>query len=526
MKHWEEIEIGNIEGFNSQELKYIDPFSEKVREISKKFDIYTGLKDKERIIGLIEEAKQLLNHAETADKASICYSLGTAYGDLIEFDLSNEKEDIQNNQIFYLRESINYIESEEMQKAEYKPYVNGFKLNLYTNYGNALDRIGRKIAAIEQYRKVLSINANFGMALGNLGVAYQHYGMLLHDSEYRDTLHKFSYHYLTLAVNSTDPSIYEEARDYFFRLISNYDSDYIENVLKEPVNISVQNYDNKEEYEYRKWALDSGLFLNPLNDLPFEKFCFTDDVLQLPNMILKVSDKPIFYGMFNQFKQEYIFARYQYYCSLKFQDEPLYADKETYLLNFGDYPQYSIRIEMLKSSFKLLYSLLDKVAYFINSYFDLGISERDVSFHNIWLKEKKGRCGYKYKNILNPNENFALASIYWVGKDFYKKLCASPNPQAKRIKDIRNALEHKYVKVCWDWGGNRMNGEVDDLAFYITESELYQETYNLLKLIREILICLSIAVSIEEDKKKCDDDFDYSKVYQINLMDYDDEWKV
>ena len=71
-----------------------------------------------------------------------------------------------------------------------------------------------------------------------------------------------------------------------------------------------------------------------------------------------------------------------------------------------------------------------------------------------------------------------------------------------------------------------MNGEVDDLAFYITESELYQETYNLLKLIREILICLSIAVSIEEDKKKCDDDFDYSKVYQINLMDYDDEWKV
>ena len=119
MKHWEEIEIGNIEGFNSQELKYIDPFSEKVREISKKFDIYTGLKDKERIIGLIEEAKQLLNHAETADKASICYSLGTAYGDLIEFDLSNEKEDIQNNQIFYLRESINYIESEEMQKAEY-----------------------------------------------------------------------------------------------------------------------------------------------------------------------------------------------------------------------------------------------------------------------------------------------------------------------------------------------------------------------------------------------------------------------
>lgn len=526
MKHWEEIEIGNTERYNIEDLKYIDPFSEKVRELSKKFDSYTELEDKEKIIGLIEEAKQLLKDVGIADKASICYSLGTAYGNLIEFDSSNEKEDIQNHQIYYLRESINYIESDEMQKAEYKPYVNGLKLNLYTNYGNALDRIGRKIAAIEQYRKTLSINAGFGMALGNLGVAYHHYGMLLHDSEYRDILHKFSYHYLTLAVKSNDSSIYDEARNYFSRLISNYDPDYIEHVLKEPVNIFVRYYDNKEEYNYRKWALDSGLFLNPLNDLPFEKFCFTDDVLQLPNMILKDGDKPIFHGMFNQFKQEYIFARHQYFCSLKFQDEPHYADKETYLLNFADYPQYSIRIEMLKNSFKLLYSLLDKVAYFINSYFDLGISERDVSFHNIWLREKKGRYGYKYKNILNPNENFALASIYWIGKDFYKELCDSPNPHAKRIKDIRNALEHKYVKVCWDLGVNRMNDEVDDLAFYITESELYQETYKLLKLIREVLICLSITVSIEEDKKKRDADFDYSKIPQINLMEYDDEWKV
>ncbi len=33
-------------------------------------------------------------------------------------------------------------------------------------------------------------------------------------------------------------------------------------------------------------------------------------------------------------------------------------------------------------------------------------------------KERAGKNGYKYKNILNPNENFALASIYWISKDF------------------------------------------------------------------------------------------------------------
>lgn len=222
--------------------------------------------------------------------------------------------------------------------------------------------------------------------------------MLVSDSAHRDYFNNFDYHLLNQSIKSDDPNIHKEAKKYFNRTIGGYDKEYIEYVLSVPLDIPQYSYCNQDELQYRQWALENDLFLNPLNDLPIFEFCFAADVLQLPDMITRIDDKPIFHGIFNQFKQEYIFARYQYYCSLQEPEVVHFADKDTHLLNFADYPQYSIRIEMLKSAFKTLYSLLDKVAYFMNSYFKLGIKERDVSFHSIWNSEKRGKSGYKYEN--------------------------------------------------------------------------------------------------------------------------------
>nr|WP_256377094.1 LA2681 family HEPN domain-containing protein [Neglectibacter sp. X4] len=106
-------------------------------------------------------------------------------------------------------------------------------------------------------------------------------------------------------------------------------------------------------------------------------------------MIVSINAKPVFHGMFNQIKQEYVYARYECYCSLQTLEQPHFADKETHLINFADYPQYGIRIEQMKSAFKTLYGLFDKIAFFLNSYFDLGIHERDINFSHIWLRAKQ-----------------------------------------------------------------------------------------------------------------------------------------
>ena len=133
--------------------------------------------------------------------------------------------------LYYFRKSINLIEQDEYKKDIYRPCVLGLKEILYTNYANALDYCGRKIAAIEQYKKVLSFNSNFGMALGNLGQVYQHYAMLEYDNGHRDLFHYFAYHYLNKATKCNDPNTHDDAKKCFETTMNIYDPEYIKNVL-------------------------------------------------------------------------------------------------------------------------------------------------------------------------------------------------------------------------------------------------------------------------------------------------------
>lgn len=396
---------------------------------------------------------------------------------------------------------------------------------LKTAYANALDYCGRKIAAIEQYKKVLSFHSNFGMALGNLGRVYQHYGMLEYDDSHRELFDYFAYQYLNKAINCNDPNTHDTAKKCFESTKEVYSPEYVKNVLTAPLSFNQYVYNNPAELTYREWCLKNVLFLNTLNDLPVSELCFAGDIIQLPNMIVGIHDKPIFHGMFSQLKQEYIYARYTYYSTLNSAAEPHFADKETYIIAHTDYAQYSIRLEKLKTAFKTLYGMFDKIAFFLEHYFDLGIKERDINFRSIWQDSTGfGKKRYHYKHTLDPNQNFALSSLYWISKDFFEKFEDSPNPELKRIKDIRDSLEHKYVKINDAFFEDRIEKYGDGLALYVSDEELYDVTLRLLKILREAIINLSLCVNIAESPKReaTKDKF----IIPINLMDYEDDWKI
>ena len=518
--------------------EFVNPFSNNSDSFAKQFDEAFDKKDVLTINQLIDSAKQSIDDANlpqgqmsenNASKAHICYSIATSYGNIGKLTNNANDEELVKKQLFYYRESIRLIEAEEYDEEQYKPYILSFKQNLYTNYGNTLKLCGRFISAIEQYLKVLNINRNFGMALGNLGLLYRQYGCLVYDDFHRDYLHYFAYHSLCDAVKSSDTSIYEQAMQEFKNSLECYSEKYISEVLLPGLNIPEKDFETTEEYLYRQWGLRHHLFLNPLNNLPVIENYFAADEINLPNMIAKIDDKPIFHGMFNQIKQEYIYARYIYYSSLYSQSQPHFADKDTRLVNLPDYPQYSIRIEMLKSAYKTLFGLFDKIAYFLNSYFDLGIKERDVSFSSIWhsCHGKKGEKGYyTFKNILNPNSNIALADMYWIRKDFSDSVHTKTTPDLKRIKEVRRAFEHRYIKIINDKVFNDFESKkYDDLVLYVSESEMYRMTLDLLKILQELIICLSVCVNIEE-KRKTDNLPSYTMVCPINFIEYEDDWKI
>lgn len=188
--------------------QFVNPFSETSQQIAVLFDNATIAGDAERILELISDAESMLQAENPASQATIYYSIATAYSDYYRLCNIMEDEPIR-KQLYAFRKSISLIESDECNKEEYAVYVKDFKLRLYTNYANTLKRCGRVIAAIAQYRKVLSFNSDFGMALGNLGCTYMKYGDLEYDPGHKDYFHYYAYSLLDQATVSNDAATHD-----------------------------------------------------------------------------------------------------------------------------------------------------------------------------------------------------------------------------------------------------------------------------------------------------------------------------
>ena len=65
---------------------------------------------------------------------------------------------------------------------------------------------------------------------------------------------------------------------------------------------------------------------------------------------------------------------------------------------------------------------------------------------------------------------------------------------------------------------------MDDLALYVTEDELSALTLELMHIVREAIICLSLCVHVEEQKKQEENDDNF--ILSMPMMEYDDEWKI
>lgn len=422
---------------------YENPFAMECNQYAHKFDEAFGFEDWDTTKILIRECEDLIKlYPGDYRYAPIYYSLGTSYSDLMGHALEYSGDYIQEKILYYYRSCFELLSDKKLEEPRYKPYVTGLKLPLLTNYANALDSCGRKISAIRYYRKALEIRHDFNMAVGNIGVALLHYSMIVHDPGHRNYLNHFAYRYLKIVLEDTNGEVDLKAKAHFQSVIDGYDTHYIKEFLEKPLHINKYTWDSNEETNYRNWCLRNHLFLNPLNDLPLEHSCFAADTLQLPGIVTPVgeNDIPIYFGLFNQIKQEFIYARYLCYQGQLFSDEPHYADKETCLVDLYDYPQYSIRIEHEKAAFRLLYSLFDKVAFFANTYWKLGIKERDITFHSIWREESGHKHKYKHA-ALDTTNNVSLLSIKWIYRDFNDRFGDSAHPELQKFNMLRNALK-------------------------------------------------------------------------------------
>ena len=136
----------------------------------------------------------------------------------------------------------------------------------------------------------------------------------------------------------------------------------IKNLITPDINLdrSVE-YDKTEEGEYNKWVNHNWLRLNAYNDVNPNSVLSQDDSLYFKGVHSPIVDQNFGYRMFallNEIKQEYVSARYLLYRYFQDSGSQHYSDKRVWLADNLDYVDYSYNLEIAKSAFRALYSIL------------------------------------------------------------------------------------------------------------------------------------------------------------------------
>lgn len=397
-------------------------------------------------------------------------------------------------QIYWLRASI--------QHPGYTQLPRHYKAQIRCNLGNALSGAGRFVDALLEWRMALTEQPNQGMAHGNMGKGLVTYAQALYDDGHAVLFLQHARRELHAALAGgvgRDGATYVKALEHFASVWQAVDAKLRALGMAESELVDYSLGRSNRERAYREWALGLRLFLNPLNDL-LTKSVAAQDVLMLPSH--QVGSAGItFLAFYNQLKQEYAFARWNLFEGTRHQ--PLHpADRRLSLAFNADYALYSMSIEQVKSAYRCTYSLFDKIAYFINDYWKLGIPERSVSFRSVWVESAKGNAQSPIlRSVFESSENLPLRGLFWLSKDLFDaKLKDVALPEARDLDALRNHLEHKNVKVVDSLAlyGTLTEPFVDRLAHQIVREDLEQKTLRLLQLARAALIYLSLAMEVEE----------------------------
>jgi hypothetical protein len=392
-------------------------------------------------------------------------------------------------EIFYLRRAISNPKFNQVSDIA--------RCKILNNLGNRLSVAGRLIEGLEYWHRALEILPNFGMALCNRALALAEYAKAMEDPGKQALFLWVAHKEASAALAPT--AIYTHPRDEYNCKRAKRLKEWIESIMNVE-DVAALNpltwpdtSTSEEERNYRRWCLTNRLYLSPLNDLGLYTVA-TYDWLALPAHVVRVDAPHTFESFFDQMKQEYVSARWMLYEGLT-SKVPHFSDKDVPLNLSEPQPTFSLAIERVKAAYRISYSLFDKVGFFLNGYMRLGIPEKKVSFRGIWRSSGKAPIRKEF----DQERNWGFCALYWLAKDFFEKENDEvAEPEARGLSDIRNCLEHKYLRITVD---EPTANPPDDLALMVSRNQFEAKTMHLLALARSALIYLSIGVRFEEQRR-------------------------
>jgi hypothetical protein len=416
---------------------------------------------------------------------------------------------------------------------------------MLTNLGNALGWCGRLVEAIASYDAALALDPTFGMARGNRGASLELYSRLTHETAHQSLLAREGYTELVRALKGR--KLWPDARASFVRARERIERHFSREYLNAvPHDHNERLGRSKRERDYRQWCLRERLVLNPLNELGARPVA-ARDTLTLPGMIEPIGRGPKYHGFFNQLKQEYATARYLAYEG-EHADRPHFSDRYVELTDMYDYAAYGIGVEKARIAYRMAYSILDKVAVFVNEYFEAGWKPRRAEFRWLWYEKRDADA--PLRKAVYRRDNPGLQALFWLSKDLYDEdtpYAEATEPEAAEAAEIRNHLEHRYVKLHTEFAGpprwpiyavdsagaeplDRAGDPFaafgrDNLALSISRRDFARRTLWVLRTARAALLYMVFAVRIQEHAREAAHPHP-ERVLTNFLQAVSDEWKV
>lgn len=147
----------------------------------------------------------------------------------------------------------------------------------------------------------------------------------------------------------------------------------------------------------------------------------------------------------------------------------------------------------------MCYSIFDKIALFINKYYEINLPPDKVSFSRIWHEYDKHGKPIRIREQIEKSGNWILRGLYWLSRDIFSKELDMIDPEATDIANIRNFIEHKSFKIV-DFGEF---GTINENSTLVVDREQFeQKCEKVIKLVRSAIMYLAMSVHISEEMKE------------------------
>ncbi len=317
---------------------------------------------------------------------------------------------------------------------------------LLVNLANALDQCGRVVEALMWFDRALEIDPAFGMAHLNRGQA------LLFLNQLSDTY--------TVSLLSDTKKAFRLAEtsgqlpDHLMKTAREYREQLNQQLLEigwDNDRISAYDEQHRAEYEehddYWRFCLSNYLAL-----CEHALYCHCAgarrDDISIPKQSGPIGGDfiPKLEVLLNRIKSEFCLARSLYYQAVR--SEQLWDTRpfEGTFTELYEGEAIGIRPEFLRTSFRLCFGILDRIAQGLNELYSLAKPSEELYFESFWRPRDQQKQGKEERwDLINQQDNMGLVALYSLATDLNRV-----GGEWGFFKESRNALEHGLLVVLSD----------------------------------------------------------------------------